>query len=172
MNTDGAAPYNESHYGPSGIKWRLIARISPLLLLVALLGACQSDGRPVFDKTIAPDRRIPLLDGGPHTGKADTGDAVVAYEYTRQPSSAAEVALHVKGEVLSVRRGNLMVNIYMMALEGDGNVLLRRLLYASGFKRGSTYIRPSWSFDKSLTLPPETSALAIDSETRASRGNK
>ena len=172
MNIDGPAPAKACHHGRSHINWRSGAKITLLLLLVALLVACQSDGRPVFNKTMAPDRRIPLLDGGPHSGKADTGDAVVAYEYTRQPSSAAEVALHVKGEVLSVRRGSLMVNIYMMALEGDGNVLLRRLLYASGFKRGSTYIRPSWSFDKSLTLPPETSALAIDSEARASRGNK
>jgi hypothetical protein len=155
-----------------GIKWRYMANISILLLIAVLLGACQSDGRPVFDKTIGPDRHIPLLDGGPHAGTADTGDAVVAFEYTRQPSSATEVVLHVKGRVLSIQRGSIMVSIYLMALESDGNVLLRRVLYSSGFKQRSTYIRQSWSFDKSVTLPPETAVLAIDSYTRASRGNK
>lgn len=82
------------------------------------------------------------------------------------------MVLHVKGRVLSIQRGSIMVSIYLMALESDGNVLLRRVLYSSGFKQRSTYIRQSWSFDKSVTLPPETAVLAIDSYTRASRGNK
>ena len=151
-------------------KWPV--RVAFVLLAAVFLWACSSDGRPVFDKTMPPDQRIPLLDGGPHAGRADTGSTVVAYEYTRQPSSTSEVVVHVKGQILDVRISSFSVNIYLLALEGDGNVILRKVLYASGFKSRSVYFRRSWSFDKTLTLPPETQALAIDSETRASRGRK
>ena len=147
-------------------------RIALALLTAVWLWACSSDGRPVFDKTMPPDQRIPLLDGGPHAGRADTGSTVVAYEYTRQPSPTSEVVVHVKGHIVDVRISTLSVNIYLLALEGDGNVILRKVLYASGFKSRSVYFRPTWSFDKTLTLPPETQALAIDSETRVSRGRR
>ncbi len=142
------------------------------LLAANLLWACQSDGRPVFDKVMPPEKRIPLLDGGPHTGTADTGTTVVAYAYTRQSSSTPEVVVHFKGHVTDVRISAMMVNIYLLALESDGNVLLRRLLYTSGYHTSSVYFRRSWSFDKTVTLPPETAALAIDSATRSSRGRR
>ncbi len=142
------------------------------LLMAALLWGCQSDGRPVFDKTMPPDKRIPLLDGGPHAGTADTGTTVVTYAYTRQPSPTQEVVVHVKGHIVDVRISTMMVNIYLLALESDGNVLLRRMLYTSGFRSNTVYFRPTWSFDKTVTLPPETAALAIDSETRGSRGSR
>ena len=143
-----------------------------LLVVAALLTACQSDGRPVFDKIVPPEKHIPLMDGGPHQGRADTGETLVAYAYTRQPSSDSEVALHVQGQVLDVRISAMMVNIYLLALESDGNVILRRMLYTTGYRSRSTYFRLSWSFDKTVTLPPETAALAIDSQTRVSRGRK
>ena len=142
------------------------------LLAANLLWACQSDGRPVFDKVMPPEKRIPLLDGGPHTGTADTGTTVVNYAYTRQPSSTQEVVVHVKGNIVDVRISAMMVNIYLLALESDGNVLLRRMLYTSGFKSNTVYFRPTWSFDKTVSLPPETAALAIDSATRSSRGRR
>ncbi len=148
------------------------AGVALALLTAVLFWACSSDGRPVFDKTMPPDKRIPLIDGGPHAGKADTGTTVVAYAYTRQPSSSPEVVVHVKGQVIDVRISTNMVNIYLLALESDGNVLLRKVLYASGYRSSSVYFRPTWSFDKTITLPPETQALAIDSDTRASRGRR
>jgi hypothetical protein len=160
----------KNHRPRNGSKCR--ARIALALLTAVWLWACNSDGRPVFDKTMPPNQRIALLDGGPHVGRADTGTTVVAYEYTRQPSPASEVVVHVKGQILDVRISSTSVNIYLLALEGNGNVLLRKLLYASGFKSSSVYFRRSSSFDKTLTLPPETQALAIDSETRASRGRR
>ena len=152
--------------------FRRPGRVLLPLLVAAMVWACQSDGRPVFDKTMPPDKRIPLMDGGPHHGTADTGETVVAYAYTRQPSSTSEVAVHVQGQVLDVRISTMMVNIYMLALESDGNVLLRRMLYTTGYRSRSSYFRQSWSFDKTITLPPETAALAIDSETRVSRGRR
>ncbi len=147
-------------------------RLALLLLVTALLWACQSDGRPVFDKVMPPEQRIPLLEGGPHAGTADTGTTVVSYAYTRKPSSTPEVVLHVEGHVRDVRVSSNMVSIYLLALESDGNVLLRRMLFSTGYRSNSVYFRQSWSFDKTVTLPPETMALAIDSETRSSRGRR
>ena len=158
---------------PYGSRWRGNARIAITLFLTAILfTACQSDGRPVFNKTMPPERRIPLLDGGPHAGTADTGELVVDYAYTRQPSSSNEVTLHVQGSIVGMRRGSLIANVYLMALESDGKVILRRVLYSTGFKVRSSYFRPTWTFNKTVTLPPETSALAIDSYTRLDRGRR
>ncbi len=169
-----ARPFDRGRPGCARLKngWRKCCSFGIALLMGVCLWACQSDGRPVFDKTMPLDQRIALLDGGPHAGTADTGTTVVAYEYTRQPSPPSEVVVHVKGHILDVRISSTMVNIYLLALESDGNVLLRRMLYASGFRSRSVYFRQTWSFDKTLSLPPETAALAIDSETRMSRGRR
>ncbi len=166
------SPSGHRDLGRDAFGFRQASRAALFCLVIVLLAACQSDGRLVFDKTMPPDKRIPLLDGGPHAGRADAGSAIVAYAYTRQPSPTQEVVVNVKGHILDVRFSATMVNIYLLALENDGKVLLRRLLYTSGYRPNTVYFRRTWSFDKTVTLPPETAALAIDSETRRSRGRR
>lgn len=146
-------------------------RAALLVWAIVLLAACQSDGRPVFDKTVPPDKRIPLLDGGPHAGTADTGSTVVAYEYERQPSPTKEVVVHFKGRIVDVRFSTTTVNIYLLALDGQGQAIDRHMVYASGYRR-SSYFRQSWRFDRHVILPPETAAIAFSDYTRASRGRK
>lgn len=142
-----------------------------MLLLTTALWACQSGGPPRYDQIIAPARQIQLQDGGPHSGQADARRATVAYEYTRQPSSSPEVSLTVSGQILAAKSGIVQINIYLLALDPNGKVLFREVLYASGYRRTSNIRRP-WAFDKTLTLPPETVALAFDANTRASPGRR
>lgn len=145
--------------------------IALTLLLTAALVACQSGAPLRYDRTIATDRRIPLQDGGPHTGQANAGRAVVAYSYVRQPASSPEVSLTVSGQILSAKSGIVQINIYLLALDPNGKVLFREVLYASGYRRTSN-IPVSRAFDKTLTLPPGTVALAFDAYTRDSPGRR
>ena len=148
------------------------AGCAALLLLAALfLTACQSDGRTMFDQTIPPQRWIPLGDGGPHAGKADAGSAIVAFEYEQLSSSKPDVNLALKGRIISVERNTDQVNIYVLALDGQGKAISRHVVYASGYRR-STYFRQSWSFEKHVTLPPGTANMAFHAYTKTSRGRK
>lgn len=140
-------------------------------MLAAALAACRSDGPLRAERIIVPERRIPLQEGGPHAGQANAGRATVAYQYVRHPSDESAVNLTVAGKILQVQRKSIQVNIYLLALDQGGRVVSRDVLFASGFKRSSN-IRISWTFDKTLDLPPETTGIAFDAYTRASRGRR
>jgi hypothetical protein len=141
-----------------------------LLLLVTLV-ACQSNGPTMFDQTIPPERQIPLAEGGPHKGQADASSAVVAYAYKQLTSSRPDVNLELKGQIISVDRNIDQVNIYLLALDGQGKSISRTVVFASGYRR-SVYFRRSWRFEKFVSLPPETAAMAFHAYTRRSRGRK
>ena len=141
------------------------------LLLVITLVACRKNGPTMFDQTIPPQRWIPLADDGPHTGEANAGGAVVAYAYEQLFSPKPDVTLALKGRVVSVERNVDQVNIYLLGLDGQGKAISRKVVFASGFKR-SVYFRQSWSFDKYVTLPPETANMAFHAYTRRSRGRR
>jgi hypothetical protein len=150
---------------------RITGLFAMALLLATALWACQSGGQPRSERTIAPDRRIQLQDGGPHAGQANAGRATVAYSYVRQPASSPEAPLTVSGQILSAPSGIVQINIYLLALDADGKILFRKVLYASGYRRANN-IRLAWTFDKSFELPPGTVALAFDTYTRASPGRR
>ena len=153
-------------HGPKGHGCLWLA----LLMLVALI-ACQSNGPTMFEQTIPPNRWIPLTDGGPHEGQANASSAVVAYAYTRLPSSKPDVSLEVKGRIVSVESNIDQVNIYLLALDGQGKTISRTVVYASGYRR-SVYFRQSWGFEKFVSLPPETATMAFHAYTRRSRGRR
>ncbi|MDJ0811879.1 MAG: hypothetical protein QNJ01_17370 [Desulfobacterales bacterium] len=111
------------------------------------------------------------MDGGPHTGKANAGSAVLSYTYERLPSSKPDVNLAIEGQILSVRGDVDQVNIYVLGLDGEGKAISRTVVFASGYRR-SVYFRQSWGFQKYVTLPPETAAMAFHTYTKRSRGRK
>ncbi len=141
------------------------------LMVVVALAACRRNGPTLFDQTIPPNRWIQLMDGGPHTGKANAGSAVLAYSYERLPSSKPDVSLSIEGQILSVIGDVEQVNIYVLGLDGQGKAISRTVVFASGYKR-SVYFRQSWGFQKYVTLPPETAAMAFHTYTKRSRGRK
>ena len=141
------------------------------LLVVVVLAACRRNGPTLFDQTIPPHRWIELMDGGPHTGKANAGSAVLHYTYKRLPSSKPDINLSIEGQILSVQGDVEQVNIYVLGLDGQGKAISRTVIFASGYKR-SVYFRQSWGFQKYVTLPPETAAMAFHTYTKRSRGRK
>jgi hypothetical protein len=142
------------------------------LFLVILIGvvlcACQTGGYTSLGELIPPNERIVLKQGGPHAGKSDIGDVVIAYEYTWQPDQQPQTLLKIKGRILSAPAQSDTVNIYLLALDGQGREFARDVLFASGFNRGGG----GGSFDDTIKIPPETMFIAFDSYIRRSRGER
>ncbi|MGD9250792.1 MAG: hypothetical protein PVG19_06190 [Desulfobacterales bacterium] len=138
------------------------------ILTGAALCACQTGGYSSLDELIPPDQRIVLKEGGPHAGKSDIGEVVIAYEYTWQPDQQPQRVLKIKGSLLKVPVNTDTVNIYLLALDGQGREVARDVLFASGFNRGGG----GGGFDDTIKIPPETMSIAFDSYIRQSRGER
>jgi len=144
---------------------KLLAGLMAVALLTTVLSACQSIGTSL----IAPDKRIALQPGGPHQGEADTGDLVVAYTYRLLPDQQGQI--QISGGIRSSRTRGDMTNVYLNFVNDTGQVLDRKILYSSGFKKDVYTRRPS-TFDTTLTLPPDTVAIAFSSYVQAGSGHK
>lgn len=138
------------------------------IVMTAGLWGCQTGGLP--DQPVAPDRQITLMDGGPHIGKADAAGAAVEYQYTRQSAPPAEVVLALEGRILSAPAESSMVNIYLLAVDRQGKVLAKDILYTSGYN--NRYASRNPTFEKSVNLPPETMAFAFDSYIQQRNGDR
>lgn len=136
-------------------------------LLLGGLNACQSIGSAFAPAPVDPDKRIALKPGGPHQGTADTGDLVVAYAYQLTPDSL----FHVTGGIRSIRFGADTANVYLNFLDDTGRAIERKVIYASGYRR-DVYIRRPSTFDTTLPLPPDATAIAFSSYVQASSGRK
>lgn len=88
----------------------------------------------------------------------------------RSALSGPPPALALKGKVLSAPGETVTLNIYLLALDRQGSVPDRKVLYASG--NDNFYAIGNWAFDTSVDLPPETMAIAFDVYTRQSRGGR
>jgi hypothetical protein len=144
---------------------QVVIGLKAAAFLTAALSACQSMGTV----SIAPDKRIALQPAGPHQGEADTGDLVVAYAYRLLPEP--EHRIEITGGIRSSRIRGDYINVYLNFVDDTGHVLQRKILYSSGYKR-DVYIRHPSTFDTTLPLPPETSAIAFSSYVQPSSGHK
>mgnify|MGYP002065666169 CR=1 FL=1 len=121
---------------PARVKASVRIRLRKLILVGVVLCACQTGGYTSLGELIPPNERIVLKQGGPHAGKSDIGDVVIAYEYTWQPDQQPQTLLKIKGRILSAPAQSDTVNIYLLALDGQGREFARDVLFASGFNRG------------------------------------
>ena len=148
---------------------RRIVNLATAIVLAVGLGACQTAGTLFSAAPVAPENRITLQPDGPHQGEADTGELVVAYAYRLAPESNQEI--HVKGGIRSAKFRGDAVNVYLNFLDNAGNVLDKKILYASGFRR-DVYVRRPSTFDTTLPLPPGTAAIAFSSSVKPSAGRR
>lgn len=137
--------------------------IGSIVIVVGFLG-CQTGG------LAAPERQIPLVEGGPHTGNTNVGGAVVEYQYTLNSTTPPGGALAISGKILSAPADSIQVNIYVLAIDGQGKELAKDVMYASGYN--NRYASSNPVFEESYKLPLETVAIAFDSLIQASRGER
>ena len=148
---------------------RRVVNLATAIVLAVVLGACQTAGTVFSESPIAPEKRITLQPDGPHQGEADTGELVVGYAYQLGPESSR--VIHIKGGLRTAKFRGDAVNIYLNFLDSTGNVLDREVLYASGYRR-NVYVRRPSTFDTTLPLPPDTTAIAFSSYVKTSSGRR
>jgi hypothetical protein len=139
------------------------------IVMATGLWGCQTGGFPTHP--VAPDRQISLIDGGPHNGKEDTNGAVLEYQYTIQSAQPQKVVLAIEGELLSAPAEASQIRIYVLALDGQGKVLAKKILYASG-NNATRYAIKKTTFNSSYKLPSETKAMAFDSYIQLRSGER
>ena len=138
-----------------------------LLTLAVLLTGCSHVGR-----TIPPEKRIALEEGGPHSGTWSDFDCGMDYQYqlTRtEPATPGKLAL--KGSVRNRGKSLDSLSIWVDLLDAGGKILEQKTVYASGYR-----IEPvDQSFKLSLDTPPGTVAMSFGSlaqERKCSPGGR
>lgn len=154
---------------PISLPTRVVTNITLLILFAGGLSACQTAGTMFSAAPVAPEKRITLQPDGRHQGEADTGELVVGYAYQLGPESSR--VIHVKGGLRSAKFRGDAVKIYLNFLDSTGNVLDRKILYASGYRR-DVYVRRPSTFDTTLPLPAGTAAIAFSSYVKPSAGRR
>ena len=130
----------------------LIARriIRWLLFFSMVLFTCQA-----LQKTIAAQDRIPLLQGGPHTGAWESNDVSLEYQYVAQEGT---FKLNIGGEA---KRKYDQLSVWIKFFDAQGKVLETKSVFNSGFRmqlsRGKDVI------EKTFEIPVSSTQFAFQS---------
>jgi hypothetical protein len=134
------------------IKWYFV-----LISLVSIV-ACQGSLFSYRGRTVEPDRRIDLLEGGLHEGSWQTFDLTIEYQYEKkadklQLSGVAELSDHYKYNYESL--DNFYLTAFFLDIEGkvlEGKLVLNAITSEPDDK---------FSFKKSLEIPPGTVSISF-----------
>jgi len=134
------------------IKWYFV-----LISLVSIV-ACQSSLFSYRGRTVEPDRRIDLLEGGPHEGSWHTFDLTIEYQYEKkadklQLSGVAELSDHYKYNYETLDHFYLTV----FFLDIEGKVLDSKLVYNAI----SSYLDDEFYFKKNLEIPSNAVSITF-----------
>ena len=124
---------------------RVIVRAikSCLLLLSILLIACQG-----MQRTVAPEDRISLRQGGPHTGIWESNTIFLEYQYYKL---AGEFKLSVQVKVKTKVRYDGF-KVYVLFVDSEGRVLERKEVAV-------------YRLDNTFEMPPEATYISFHAYT-------
>ncbi len=108
-----------------------------LLLLIVFLIACQG-----IQKTVTPEDRIPLLDGGPHSGNWESRTMLLDYQYYKH-SGEIKLSLRIKVRTRTRYDG---YRVWVLFSDGQGKILEEKSI---------------WSRENILKIPPQTVYLSF-----------
>ena len=114
-----------------------------LLFLSMSLIACQGAQR-----TVSPDERISLSQGGPHTGIWESNAILLEYQYYLLPG---EFKLSVRAKVKTQVRYD-GIRVYVLFVDASGNVLERKEVAV-------------YRLDNAYEIPPETTFISFQANT-------
>ncbi len=141
------------------------------ILMIGVLLACQTE--QMTRRNFPPERRTALQPGGPHAGTADTLTVIVDYRYRIVDKQPPERIIQIEGGISRFKMKPDSITLHIHFLDAQGETIEQRLIYALGNRQGrDTFIRPSTTFNTTLTVPDETVYFAINSRTRLSRGRR
>ena len=114
-----------------------------LLFLSILLIACQG-----MQRTVAPEDRISLHQGGPHTGTWESNTIFLEYQYNKL---AGEFKLSVQVKVKTKVRYDGF-KVYVLFVDAGGRVLVRKEVAV-------------YRLDNTFEIPPETTFISFNAYT-------
>ena len=110
-----------------------------LLLLSILLIACQG-----MQRTVAPEDRISLRQGGPHTGIRESKAILLEYQYYKL-SGEFKISVQVKVKTKARYAG---INVYVLFVDAEGSIL----------ERNEVAVYP---LDNTFKMPPEVTYISF-----------
>ena len=88
------------------------------ILLVGAVGGCQTGGSGVMGRNAADGERVPLMEGGPHSGRFATRDMAIAYQY-----HVKDGKLFISGTA-DIKYANIeKLSMTLYYLDENGNVI-------------------------------------------------
>ena len=116
---------------------------SCLLFLSILLIACQG-----MQRTVAPEDRISLRQGGPHTGIWESNTIFLEYQYYKL-AGEFKLSVQVKAKT-KVRYDGF--NVYVLFVDAEGRVLERKEVAV-------------YRLDNTFEMPPEATYISFNANT-------
>jgi len=121
-----------------------------LLFFSMVLATCQS-----LQTTVAAQERIPLLQGGPHTGSWQSIDVSLEYQYVAQEGS---FKLNIGGEA---KRKYDQLSVWIKFFDAQGKVLETKSVFNSGFRMQLS--RGKDAIEKTFEIPTGSTQFAFQS---------
>ena len=133
------------------------------ILWIAFQSSCAGPGQ----MTVAPERRIPLIEDTPQKGSWESNDVALQYQYVDQ---AGVIQLTVTG---SAKRGYDQLMVWVEFVDAGGKILKTESIYNSGFRTGSSGGKPhKGRIEKTFDMPPGTTYIAFQSSLQPRRGRR
>ena len=105
--------------------------------------------------TVAAQDRIPLLQGGPHTGSWESSDVSLEYQYVAQEGT---FKLNIGGEA---KRKYDQLSVWIKFFDAQGKVLETKSVFNSGFRRELS--RGKDAIEKTFEIPTGSTQFAFQS---------
>jgi hypothetical protein len=116
--------------------------------LVLATGLC-------LHSTVAAQDRIPLLQGGPHTGSWESNDVSLEYRYVAQEGT---FKLNIGGEA---KRKYDQLSVWIKFFDAQGKALETKSVFNSGFRRELS--RGKDTIEKTFEIPIGSTQFAFQS---------
>ena len=128
-----------------------------LILWVAFQSGCVSPAQ----MTVAPEKRIALVKDAPQEGSWESIDVALKYQYVEQ---TGVIQLSVSGKA---KRKYDQLLVWVELVDAEGKILETKRIYNSGFRSKLSRGRPhKGKIEKTLEIPPETTAIAFQSSSK------
>lgn len=121
-----------------------------LLFFSMVLAICQG-----LQTTVAAQKRIPLLQGGPHTGSWESNDVFLEYQYVAQEGT---FKLNIGGKA---KRKYDQLTVWIKFFDEQGKVLETKSVFNSGFRRKLS--RGKDTIEKTFKIPTNSTQFTFQS---------
>ena len=144
-------------------------RLSGLILITVILSGCQGVAFGPIGRTVPENKWIFLSQSGDQSGRWQNEDLILDYKYDRYQSQVSiSGIIRFAGRIMNNYSVVQYFHLDAIAVDAQGKVLDMISLTTAG-DLNSLYDGPV-DFNKILTLPPNTAAIAFSYQGRA-QGN-